>query len=623
MKIITLLFSLLLPGLLYAQLGFCPGSKGDPIFHENFGEGLSTGPPLAATTTNYNYVTVDPNDGEYTISGRVGQFNGSWHNSLPPTTLSQGKALIVNADFTSGLFYTIPISGLCENTSYEFSAFLMNIYNPASGVCPNGGIPINVRFEIWNSDNTNLLRSGSTGDIASANTPKWQQYALTFQSGPGQSTVILKMYNNGVGGCGNDLAIDDIIFRSCGDLTRITTGDEIQNPFVVCESSPQQSITLTANPDNSIYNTHFFQWQQSNDGDTWNNISGETQEDFIISEIISSSFYRVKVAEDEMNLNNNLCSTASDLFEIKYLRTPSAPVSGGDKTACSNEPIPLLNVTAGEGELVNWYDSATGGNLLLEGSPVFKPETPGTYYAEARNLEGCAPGGRTAVAFTSFDAPQVEDQVLEICDAGNVRLDAGIANVQYEWSTGETGREILITTPGNYWVKINTLQGCKAEIKFQVTGVVKPEISEIISEEKGITIHTVQEGNFEYSLDGINYQSSNFFALSKGGVYTAFVRDLSLCHTVSTVFPHIIIQKYFSPNNDGYNDLFELKGVEYFPSSYIRIFDRYGKLLIAGNAEGFSWDGTYEGRTLPADDYWYEIYIEDYKEMTGHLSLIR
>src|SRR5690606_34664744 len=203
MKVFIFFFLILCPTMIYAQLSFCEGSKGDPIFHEYFGEGISTGPALDVTTTNYTYVTVDPNDGEYTISGRIGQYNGTWHNSLPPTTVSRGRALIVNADFASGLFYTIPISGLCENSSYEFSAYLMNIYNTTSMACMNGGIPINVRFEIWNSDNTTLLKSGSTGNIASTTNPKWEQYALTFQSGPGQGSVILKMYNNGVGGCGN------------------------------------------------------------------------------------------------------------------------------------------------------------------------------------------------------------------------------------------------------------------------------------------------------------------------------------------------------------------------------------------------------------------------------------
>ena len=117
-----------------AQLGFCSGSKGDPIFHEDFGSGSGTGNPLAAGITNYTYVVGDPQDGQYTISDQISQQIGSWHNSLPSTTVSNGRALIVNADYTAGLFYQTPISGLCENASYEFSAYLMNIFNAASGV---------------------------------------------------------------------------------------------------------------------------------------------------------------------------------------------------------------------------------------------------------------------------------------------------------------------------------------------------------------------------------------------------------------------------------------------------------------------------------------------------------
>ena len=52
----------------FAQLGFCTGSKGDPIFHEDFGSGSGTGPALDNGVTNYTYVTQDPQDGQYTIS---------------------------------------------------------------------------------------------------------------------------------------------------------------------------------------------------------------------------------------------------------------------------------------------------------------------------------------------------------------------------------------------------------------------------------------------------------------------------------------------------------------------------------------------------------------------------
>ena len=150
----------------FSQLGFCPGSKGDAIFHEDFESGS-----LPAGTTNYTYVTGDPNDGQYTISNQISQNNGTWHSFLPKTTVSNGRALIVNASYTSGQFYRTKITGLCENTTYEFSAFLMNVYDPTSLACENGGIPINVRFQIWDKTDTDLLKEGNTGDISSTNSP--------------------------------------------------------------------------------------------------------------------------------------------------------------------------------------------------------------------------------------------------------------------------------------------------------------------------------------------------------------------------------------------------------------------------------------------------------------------
>ena len=202
-----------------AQLGFCEGSKGDAIFHEDF-EGLTQ---LPAGTTSYNYVSGFPNDGDYTISNRNNiPTNGSWHPSLPNTTDSGGQVLVVNADdVNAGLFYRTEISGLCQSTTYEFSAYLSNVYNRSSGVCPTpaGGIPINVRFEIWDETDSYIIQQGSTGDITSTTSPQWEQFAQTLQSQSGQQYVFLIMYNNVIGGCASDLAIVYINFRTCGELT--------------------------------------------------------------------------------------------------------------------------------------------------------------------------------------------------------------------------------------------------------------------------------------------------------------------------------------------------------------------------------------------------------------------
>ena len=608
----------------FAQLGFCEGSKGDPIFHETFGTGNTSGPALPPTVTNYTYVTGDPNDGQYTISGKIGQNNTTWHSFLPSSTVSDGRALIVNASFTSGQFYRTEITGLCQNTSYEFSAFLMNVYDRSSGICENGGIPINVRFEIWDQTETSLLKEGSTGDLQSTNSPQWQQFALTFQSEAGQGSVILKMFNNGVGGCGNDLAIDDIIFRSCGDLTEVSDASSNSSGITVCWEDAPVSLDLKAISDSSVYSDHFYQWQQSSDNSTWTDISGETADSFQSPPLSSSTYYRVKVAEDPANLQNNLCSSASEAFFVEIIPTPLAPVSSGNVETCSNQEHPGLRVQAEADEAIDWYDSPTGGSLVAENSNPFYPETSGTYYAEAHKTgTSCAPGPRTAVEFTIYPAPAPQDEVLYLCTGTSIELDAGLENQQYEWSTGATSRSITVSGAGIYEVKITNSLGCSSTKTVEVVAVETPVIQEVVSEGRSVSILLENQGDFLYSLDGSNFQASPLFPSVKGGIYTAYVKNLAGCSVETLQFAHLVLPEYITPNNDGYHDYFELKGVSFFGSSEIRIFDRYGKLLASGPGANFRWDGNLRGQALPEEDYWYAIDIEGFETIKGNFSLLR
>lgn len=605
---------------LFAQLGFCEGSKGDPIFHEEFNQDS----PLPGSVTNYTWVTGDPEDGEYTISDRIGADIGGWHSYLPDSPDSGGKALIVNADFSSGRFYRAEISGLCQNTTYEFSAFLMNIYNRASGVCEAGGIPVNVRFEIWDETDSVLLKEGSTGNIPSTTSPHWERFGLTFQSGAGQGSVILKMYNNGDGGCGNDLAIDDIIFRSCGDLTTLTHEGEESYEMQICPETDPVDLELTASPDNSVYTTHFFQWQLSRDGQTWEDLQGETAATLAVTGLKEQTYFRVKVAEDAQNLQDNLCSSASEAFLVNIPERPAAPQSLGDREICSEDPVPQLEVQAGNDEQVNWFDAPTGGNLLAGSSLSYTPDGEGTFYAEAvKSGADCAPGPRTAVSLIIHPTPTSAREVVTLCKGQVAVLQAKTPNMEYRWSTGETSRAIEVEVAGSYSVEVISPAGCTALEIYEVEGVETPEIREVLSEDRQVSIIPQTEGDFEYSLDGENFSSSPVFPNRDGGIYTAYMRDLNVCTTVTHRFVHLVIPAFITPNRDGHNDHFEIKGLSFFGFSEIRLFDRYGKMLARGPGADFKWDGTLSGKALPADDYWYEVQIEGFEPKRGHFSLVR
>jgi gliding motility-associated-like protein len=81
------------------------------------------------------------------------------------------------------------------------------------------------------------------------------------------------------------------------------------------------------------------------------------------------------------------------------------------------------------------------------------------------------------------------------------------------------------------------------------------------------------------------------------------------------------IPKFFTPNNDGINDVWKIKDINN-PNYSISIYDRYGKLLkTLGSNE--AWDGNLNEKPLPSTDYWFQIFFENGTTKTGHFSLKR
>ncbi|WP_396153492.1 T9SS type B sorting domain-containing protein [Flavobacterium sp.] len=81
--------------------------------------------------------------------------------------------------------------------------------------------------------------------------------------------------------------------------------------------------------------------------------------------------------------------------------------------------------------------------------------------------------------------------------------------------------------------------------------------------------------------------------------------------------------KFFTPNNDGHNDLWKIKFSETEPNFQVNIFDRYGKIITGFKGNDIGWDGTLNGQNLPSSDYWFVVKRENGKEYKGHFSLKR
>ena len=132
-------------------------------------------------------------------------------------------------------------------------------------------------------------------------------------------------------------------------------------------------------------------------------------------------------------------------------------------------------------------------------------------------------------------------------------------------------------------------------------------------------------GDYHFALNGGIFQDSPVFEDVPPGIHTVWIRDKNGCGMRSLNVSIVGYNYFFTPNNDGQNDTWHVLGLNslFQAESLIYIFDRHGRLLEELSPRGPGWDGTYNGTPLPADDYWFNVKLEDGRNFTGHFSLIR
>ena len=140
-----------------------------------------------------------------------------------------------------------------------------------------------------------------------------------------------------------------------------------------------------------------------------------------------------------------------------------------------------------------------------------------------------------------------------------------------------------------------------------------------------ILIDNLGVGDYEYALDDLIFQDQPNFINVRPGMRTVSVRDKVGCGVSQVQVGVVGYYKYFSPNNDGINDTWQILGLKttFNSLSNVYIYDRYGRFLAQISGPNETWDGSYQGQPLLADDYWFRLELEDGRVYTGHFSLMR
>jgi gliding motility-associated-like protein len=210
-----------------------------------------------------------------------------------------------------------------------------------------------------------------------------------------------------------------------------------------------------------------------------------------------------------------------------------------------------------------------------------------------------------------------------------------LTNGNYFSATGGTGTpfnagDVISTTQTIYiYNEVGTAPDiCSNESSFTVTVGSSTDFSlnetniDILNGTLTITMSD-QTLNYEYSINSLDFQTSNVFSNLAAGSYILNVREIGGCIVKYIFFEvtiDLFIPKYFTPNGDTYKDTWKIIDRNNIIKD-VFIFDRYGKLLKHIIGTEVSWNGIYNGKILGTNDFWYVINLWSGEQLKGHFTL--
>jgi gliding motility-associated-like protein len=318
---------------------------------------------------------------------------------------------------------------------------------------------------------------------------------------------------------------------------------------------------------------------------------------------------------------NQCATTANQTITIiqptEPIFVPIAPVCVGTII----NPLPSTSLNGITGTWSPAFDNRTSQFY------IFTPNTPQCALSGSLNITVAPNPAFTDTAYICFDAfgqlvnPANIDTGLSSSDYSFVWIKDGdvnpLSNISPFFQATQVGIYKVTAT--------NFISNCTITIETTVLASPVATALAYVNEDFADVQQIIVEvtgglGDFLYQLNYGPFQPSNVFTITEGGDYTIHVKDLSGCNTFELQVTALNFPKFFTPNDDGYNDTWNVDGFQPGQQGLISIFDRYGKLLKQITAHGEGWDGTFNGNRLPSTDYWFSI---SYRSILGVLKTFR
>jgi gliding motility-associated-like protein len=203
----------------------------------------------------------------------------------------------------------------------------------------------------------------------------------------------------------------------------------------------------------------------------------------------------------------------------------------------------------------------------------------------------------------------------------------GCNNTSIASSTDRNPPPITYNSPGNYNISLVINEGMPDQENYcrDITVFENPEVSlgndTVI--DPGTTITLDAGGNYA-TYEWSNGESSRIIEIDRAGIYSVLVTNEFGCtaEDETEIFFEIDIPNFFTPNGDGYNDVWDIPYLWNLPDARIQVFDRFGNLIVSYRAGDGAWDGKQNGEPVQEDTYWYVIEINsEIKPLKGSVTI--
>lgn len=359
--------------------------------------------------------------------------------------------------------------------------------------------------------------------------------------------------------------------------------------------------------------------------------TGETRQTIKIDNPISGTKYSCE-----------LTSETGCKVDISAVIAIQEPIIGFDSSNnCIEGEVLFVNTTSNTDNLTNSFqwDFGDGMTSNLE-NPKHQYTSIGEYdvHFSFSNLFGCSYSLIKKIKINLNPVPQLSDGIICLDPSGKTIqtyiLNTGLPKdgFAYRWFlngkliTGATENTYVANQKGKYSVMvINNETYCIGEAfamveSFQIPSDIKIKLSDSFAEINFVNVEVIGgTGPFQFQLDDTPFQDSNVFRELSFGEHLITVKDSSDCTLISKQITIFGYPKFFTPNNDGYNDYWNIPNYKNFFQAQISIFDRFGKLIVEITPIDLGWDGFHNGNLMPATDYWFTMNYKE-KESNGKMN---